>query len=90
MCRQKEKQDMGLLEAHPCTKISHFRSVDVDFNTLDINFNLETWVIVLDLLGIGAPQQPQQPQAPQAAAAAAAAAKRNSGREEAAAAEEVI
>ncbi len=33
---------------------SLIRFVDVDFNTLDINFNLETWVIVLDLLGIGA------------------------------------
>ena len=34
---------------HNCTN----RFVDVDFNTLDIMFNLQTWVIVLDFFGIG-------------------------------------
>ena len=27
--------------------------VNVDFNSLDINFNLQTWVVVLDFFGIG-------------------------------------
>ena len=27
--------------------------VDVDFNSLDINFNLQTWVVILDFFGIG-------------------------------------
>jgi hypothetical protein len=25
----------------------------VDFNSLDINFNLQTWVVILDFFGIG-------------------------------------
>ena len=29
------------------------RFIDIDFNTLDIIFNLQTWVIVLDFFGIG-------------------------------------
>ena len=29
------------------------RHIDVDFNTLDIMFNLQSWVIVLDFFGIG-------------------------------------
>ena len=29
------------------------RFIDVDFNTLDIIFNIQTWVIVLDFFGIG-------------------------------------
>ncbi len=37
------------LTRHNCTN----RYVDVDFNTLDIMFNLQTWVIVLDFFGIG-------------------------------------
>merc|ERR1719400_1159511 len=27
--------------------------VNVDFNSLDINFNLQTWVVILDFFGIG-------------------------------------
>ena len=26
--------------------------VNVDFNSLDINFNLQTWVVILDFFGI--------------------------------------
>ena len=29
------------------------RFIDINFNTLDIIFNLQTWVIVLDFFGIG-------------------------------------
>ena len=35
------------LDRYHCTN----RFVDVDFNTLDINFNLHTWVLVLDFFG---------------------------------------
>ena len=38
------------------------RFVDVDFNTLDIIFNLQTWVIVLDFFGIGSGAPPEQQQ----------------------------
>ena len=31
------------------------RYVDVDFNTLDIVFSLQSWVIILDFFGIGSP-----------------------------------
>ena len=34
---------------HNCTN----RFIDIDFNTLDIILNLQTWVIVLDFFGIG-------------------------------------
>ena len=27
--------------------------LNVDFNSLDINFNLQTWVVILDFFGIG-------------------------------------
>ena len=29
------------------------KAVNVDFNSLDINFNLQTWVVILDFFGIG-------------------------------------
>ena len=29
------------------------KSINVDFNSLDINFNLQTWVVILDFFGIG-------------------------------------
>ena len=30
------------------------RFVDVDFNCLDTTINLQTWVVILDFLGLGA------------------------------------
>lgn len=30
------------------------RFIDVDFNCLDANVNLQTWVVLLDFLGMGA------------------------------------
>jgi hypothetical protein len=30
----------------------------VDFNSLDINFNLQTWVVILDFFGIGSGESP--------------------------------
>ena len=33
------------------------RYVDVDFNTLDIVFSLQSWVIILDFFGIGSPNE---------------------------------
>ena len=30
----------------------------MDFNSLEANLNLQTWVIVLEFFGIGVPQQP--------------------------------
>ena len=42
--------------------------IDVDFNSLEANLNLQTWVIVLEFFGIGVPQQPpsSQPSSPSA------------------------
>ena len=42
------------------------RFVEVDFNSLETNLNLQTWVIVLEFFGIGVPQQPasSQPSSP--------------------------
>ena len=37
------------------------RSIDVDFNTLDIVFSLQSWVIILDFFGIGSPKANQAP-----------------------------
>ena len=44
------------------------RMIDVDFNSLEANLNLQTWVIVLEFFGIGVPQQPlsSQPSSPSA------------------------
>ena len=44
------------------------RMIDVDFNSLEANLNLQTWVIVLEFFGIGVPQQPlsSQPGSPSA------------------------
>ena len=38
----------------------------MDFNSLETNLNLQTWVIVLEFFGIGVPQQPafSQPSSP--------------------------
>ena len=38
----------------------------MDFNSLEANLNLQTWVIVLEFFGIGVPQQPSvsQPSSP--------------------------
>lgn len=30
------------------------RIIDVDFNSLEANVNLQTWVVLLDFLGLGA------------------------------------
>ena len=40
----------------------------MDFNSLEANLNLQTWVIVLEFFGIGVPQQPpfSQPSSPSA------------------------
>ena len=35
---------------------SNSRLVDVDFNTLDIIFNLKSWVMIFDFFGIGSPK----------------------------------
>lgn len=42
------------------------RCINVDFNSLEANLNLQTWVIVLEFFGIGVPQQPppSQPSSP--------------------------
>ncbi|XP_022802556.1 vacuolar protein sorting-associated protein 13D-like isoform X2 [Stylophora pistillata] len=42
------------------------RIIEVDFNSLEANLNLQTWVIVLEFFGIGVPQQPSasQPSSP--------------------------
>ena len=37
------------------------RNIDVDFNTLDIVFSLQSWVIILDFFGIGSPKANQAP-----------------------------
>ena len=37
------------------------RYVDVDFNTLDIVFSLQSWVIILDFFGIGSPSGSSEP-----------------------------
>ena len=36
------------------------RNIDVDFNTLDIVFSLQSWVIILDFFGIGSPKPATQ------------------------------
>ena len=36
------------LKLWSCIKV-----LNVDFNSLDINFNLQTWVVILDFFGIG-------------------------------------
>ena len=45
------------------------RCINVDFNSLEANLNLQTWVIVLEFFGIGVPQQPppSQPSSPNTA-----------------------
>lgn len=47
-----------------CWQVNRF--VQVDFNSLETNLNLQTWVIVLEFFGIGVPQQPtaSQPSSP--------------------------
>ncbi|TRY62990.1 hypothetical protein TCAL_03981 [Tigriopus californicus] len=45
-----DKRGPDYYKKYKCTN----RFVDVNFNTLDIIFNLETWVMVLDFFGIGA------------------------------------
>ena len=32
------------------------RIIDIDFNTLDIIFNLKSWVMIFDFFGIGSPK----------------------------------
>ena len=44
-----DSKSENFLTKYNCTN----RFVEVDFNTLDIVFNLQTWVIVLDFFGIG-------------------------------------
>lgn len=45
-----DKRGPDYYKKYKCTN----RFVDVNFNTLDIMFNLQTWVLVLDFFGIGA------------------------------------
>ena len=35
---------------------STHRIIDIDFNTLDIIFNLKSWVMIFDFFGIGSPK----------------------------------
>lgn len=37
-----------------CRHLQTHRFVDVDFNSLDTTINLQTWVVILDFLGMGA------------------------------------
>lgn len=34
------------------------KHIDVDFNSLDLTVNLQTWVVVFEFFGIGAPPPP--------------------------------
>jgi hypothetical protein len=36
----------------------YLQFIVVDFNSLDINFNLQTWVVILDFFGIGSGESP--------------------------------
>ena len=50
---------MNVDQSHPDFATKHnstHRFVDVDFNTLDIMFNLKSWVMIFDFFGIGSPQ----------------------------------
>ena len=44
--------------------------VDVDFSSVSVIVNLQTWVLLFDFLGIGIPTPPPSPSSPSHTAAA--------------------